>query len=150
MVPTAAVAPPHPTPRFAPNTEPTRDIRWLVEDMASSSSSAEAGRRWLRWLRDGLSPPFRGSLSRLLVALRPLFPSDIFGGGGGGGGAAGVEEDGVERLSPARLQSAIWAAEGEWKSMRRRRGLGWEKEEGGGGALTKPACFVFVVGWMWR
>eukprot|EP00752_Nemacystus_decipiens_P011002 g9776.t1 len=88
------------------------DIKWLVEGMASSSSTAEAGRRWLRWLKDGLSPPVRGTLSDLMVALRPLFPSGIFGGSGGGGAASGEDEEGLGLLSPARLQTAIWAAEG--------------------------------------
>lgn len=113
----------------------TRDIKWLVEDMASLSSTAEAGRRWLAWLKDGLSPPFRESLSGLMVQLRPLFPSDVFGGssggvcGGGGGGVGGVEAEVVELLSPARLQSAVWAAEGDVPWWETERGLAVRRRE---------------------
>ncbi|CAM9422121.1 unnamed protein product [Pylaiella littoralis] len=93
------------------------DIQWLVGYTASSSSPGEASRGWLNWLKDGLSPPFRGTVYGLLAALRPLFSSGEGGGrgrgrGDGGGGAGRRGARGAKALSPARLQSAIWAAQG--------------------------------------
>ncbi|CAN0210971.1 unnamed protein product, partial [Ectocarpus sp. 12 AP-2014] len=86
------------------------DIKWLVESMASSRG--EAGRRWLGWLNDGLSLPFSGTLTLagLIAVLRSLMTSDASGSGRGRGG----EEEGQvgEVLSPARLQSTIWAVQG--------------------------------------
>lgn len=92
---------------------PQRDVQWLVEVMASASSSSpgEAGRRWLTWLNEGLSLPYPlgGILAAIWVALRPMFA------GGGSGGGRGGRQEGAEVMSPARLQSAIWASEGEGK-----------------------------------
>ncbi|CAN0342761.1 unnamed protein product, partial [Hapterophycus canaliculatus] len=95
------------------------DVRWLVEGMASASSSSpgEAGRRWLSWLNEGLSPPYplNGILAAIMVALRPVFSGGGGRGGrggGGGGDGAGGSQEGAETMSPARLQSAIWASEG--------------------------------------
>lgn len=98
-------------------------MQWLVEGMASATSSpGEAGRRWLSWLNEDLSPPYPldGVLAAVLVALRPLF---VGGGGGGSGGEGGGRPEGAQVLSPARLQSAIWASEGERSGGRGRGGI---------------------------
>lgn len=102
-----------------------RDIKWLVESMASSRG--ETGRRWLAWLNDGLSLPFSGTLTLagLIAVLRPLMTSNASGSARGRGG----EEDGGvgEVLSPARLQSTIWAVQGMYvRGGRGLRGTGGE------------------------